>query len=132
MNPFTVLIVEDNSTFRHALREILIAQFPCMVVEESADGREALEKVNKSLPALVFMDIKLPGESGLEITRKIKAQYPDIVVVVLTSYDLPEYHDAAFRYGANHFIVKGSSTFEEISSLINSAFAARGIDTTCH
>jgi DNA-binding NarL/FixJ family response regulator len=70
------------------------------------------------------MDVRLPGENGLEITRKIKIQRPDIVVMILTSYDLPEYRDVALQCGANHFIVKGSSTFEEISSLVN-FYAAR-------
>ena len=71
------------------------------------------------------MDVRLPGENGLEITRRIKLQRPDIVVLILTSYDLPEYREVAMQYGANHFIVKGSSTFEEISSLIKSYSAKR-------
>ena len=118
MNPFNVLIVEDNLTFRHALAEILQSQFPGMAIAEARNGVEAFEKTHDFNPDLVFMDVRLPGENGLEITRKIKIQRPDIVVMILTSYDLPEYRDVALRYGANHFIVKGSSTFEEISSLI--------------
>jgi len=126
MDPFNVLIVEDNLTFRQALTEVLRSQFPYMVMEEAGNGPEALEKIDAFSPALIFMDIKLPGENGLEVTRRIKARYPAMVVVILTSYDLPEYRDAAFRYGANHFIVKGSSTFEEISSLIETVAADRG------
>ena len=118
MNPFNVLIVEDNLTFRHALAEILQSQFPDMVIAEAGNGVEAFERIQDFNPDLIFMDVRLPGENGLEITRKIKIQRPDIVVMILTSYDLPEYRDVALHYGANHFIVKGSSTFEEISSLI--------------
>jgi len=118
MNPFNVLIVEDNLTFRHALAEILQSQFPGMAIAEARNGVEAFEKIHDFNPDLVFMDVRLPGENGLEITRKIKIERPDIVVMILTSYDLPEYRDVALHYGANHFIVKGSSTFEEISSLI--------------
>ena len=124
MEHFKVLLVEDNLTFRHALAEILQSQFPDMVIAEAGNGVEAIEKIHAFDPALVFMDIKLPGENGLEVTRKIKTQRPDIIVMILTSYDLPEYRDVALRNGANHFIVKGSSTFEEISSLIQS-YAAR-------
>ena len=124
MDPFNVLIVEDNLTFRHALAEILQSQFPDMTIAEAGNGVEAIEKIHDFNPVLVFMDVRLPGENGLEITRKIKIQRPDIVVMILTSYDLPEYREVALQYGANHFIVKGSSTFEEISSLINS-YAAR-------
>jgi len=125
MEPINALIVEDNSTFRSALREILKTQFPDMAIEEAADGDEALRKIHASPPALVFMDIKLPGENGLEITRKIKMEHPEVIVMILTSYDLPEYRDAALRYGANHFITKGSSTFEEIYSLIEKIIASR-------
>ena len=125
MDPFNVLIVEDNQTFRHALAEILQSQFPDMAISEAANGIEAIEKIPLFNPDLVFMDVRLPGENGLEITRKIKLQHPDIVVMILTSYDLPEYREVAMRYGANHFIVKGSSTFEEISSLIKSYAAKR-------
>ena len=131
MHPFNVLVVEDNLTFRQALTEILKSQFPCMVIEEANDGPEALQKIDALLPTLVFMDIKLPGENGLEITRKIKARHPEMIVMILTSYDLPEYRDVAFRYGANHFIVKGSSTFEEISSLIESVISARNLPPPC-
>jgi DNA-binding NarL/FixJ family response regulator len=127
MDPINVLIVEDNFTFRTALREILKTQFPNMAIEEAADGDEALKKIHRCPPALVFMDIKLPGENGLEITRRIKTEYPDMIVMILTSYDLPEYRDAAIRYGANHFIIKGSSTFEEIYSLIERIIASRGV-----
>lgn len=125
MDPFNVLIVEDNQTFRQALTEVLKSQFPYLAIEEAGNSAEAFEKIDMFSPNLVFMDIKLPGENGLDITRRIKAQHPDIVIMILTSYDLPEYRDVAFRYGANHFIVKGSSTFEEISSLIENVVADR-------
>jgi DNA-binding NarL/FixJ family response regulator len=126
MDPFNVLVVEDNLTFRQALTEVLKSQFPYMAIEEAGNGAEAFEKIHNFSPALVFMDIKLPGENGLDLTQRIKAQHPEIVVMILTSYDLPEYRDVAFRCGANHFIVKGSSTFEEISSLIKNIAADRG------
>jgi YesN/AraC family two-component response regulator len=125
MPSFNILIVEDNLTFRHALAEILYSQFPDIAIAEARNGAEAFEKIQEFNPDLVFMDVRLPGENGLEITRKIKIQRPDIVVMILTSYDLPEYRDVALHYGANHFIVKGSSTFEEISSLIKNYTAKR-------
>jgi DNA-binding NarL/FixJ family response regulator len=64
------------------------------------------------------MDIKLPGENGLELTRRIKARYPEIRVIMLTSYDFPEYREAAGRCGAYGFLSKGSSTAEEIQDLV--------------
>jgi DNA-binding NarL/FixJ family response regulator len=66
------------------------------------------------------MDIKLPGENGLELTAKIKAIYPNITVIILTSYDTPEYREAAIQAKANHFLSKGSSTREGILTLVKS------------
>jgi DNA-binding NarL/FixJ family response regulator len=62
-------------------------------------------------PDLIFMDIKLPGENGLEVTRQIKQVYAYIVIVILTSYDIPEYRQQAFRNGADCFISKDQISF---------------------
>ncbi len=104
----TALLVEDNVTFRDSLKETLHTRFPAIGVTEAGDGEEALRKIEACVPDLIFMDIKLPGENGLNLTKKIKTAYPDVVVVILTSYDLPEYREAAFQYHANHFIAKAS------------------------
>jgi len=117
-----ILIVEDNISFRDSLKEILVTRFPGLVIEEAGEANEAMQKVDSFCPELIFMDIKLPGESGLELTRRIKAQCPEIKIVVLTSYDLPEYREAAARFGANDFLTKGASTREEILKLVESFF----------
>jgi DNA-binding NarL/FixJ family response regulator len=91
-----------------------------MVIEEAGDGIEALRKVHTLLPDLVFMNIGLPGESGIEVTKRIKKDFPGITVVILTSYDLPEYRNAAFECGATYFITKDSLIWEEIEALIRS------------
>jgi len=131
MNRFKTLIVEDNVSFRQTLLEILANRFLFMSIEEAGDGEEALKKIGRLIPDLIFVDIKLPGENGLHLTQKIKAKYPEVVIIILTSYDFPEYREAAYRYGANHFIVKGSSSNEEILELVesileDSGFAADG------
>ena len=125
---FRTLIVEDNAIFRQSFKEILCAQFSYMVVDEAADGKEALQKVNSFRPDLVFMDIKLPGENGLELTKKIKADHPKIIIIIFTDYDLPEYREAAYQYGANHFISKSSSTREEMLTLVESILSDLGFD----
>lgn len=115
---FRTLIVEDSPAFRRVLRGILDREFPGMSIEEVDDGGAAMQRVRTFLPDLVFMDIRLPGVNGLELTARIKKDYPDITVIVLTSYDLEEYREAAKRYGANYFLTKGSSTEEEIVGLV--------------
>ena len=117
---FRTLIVEDSVIFRHLLKETINSQFPKMEVSEAADGEEARQKIKTLSPDLIFMDIKLPGESGLELTKAIKAQYPNIIIIILTSYDSPEYREAATQYNADYFLSKGSSTREGILALVKS------------
>jgi DNA-binding NarL/FixJ family response regulator len=125
---FKTLIVEDNDTFRQSLKATLGTEFPLMVIDEAAEGNEAMEKVRTFRPDLIFMDIKLPGETGLDLTKKIKAADANILIIILTSYDLPEYREAAQQYGADYFISKGSSTREEILELVRSILSDRGLD----
>ena len=66
------------------------------------------------------MDIRLPGENGLQLTKRIKTGYPDTKVVILTSYDSLEYREAAIRCGANCFISKDSMNWQQIETLIKS------------
>ena len=120
---FRTLIVEDNAPFRQSLREILCERFPAMVVDEAENGEEAMQKVEDSLPHLVFVDIKLPDENGLEVTRKIKARHSTTKVIILTSYDLPEYREAADHYGADYFLAKGFSSREEIMALVDDIYS---------
>jgi len=91
-----------------------------MVISEANDGEEALREIEIATPNLILMDIRLPGESGLELTRRIKDRYPEVSIVILTSYDLPEYREAASRYKANHFLSKSSATKQGIISLVES------------
>lgn len=123
------LIVEDSPVFRKTFKEALCKQFPLMAVEEALDGKEALEKITTFLPDLVFMDIRLPGETGLELTRRMKASHPHIVIIILTDYDLPEYREAAHDGGADGFIAKGALNLEDIGTLLESMFPGRVLDS---
>ena len=122
------LLVEDNKTFRESLKELLCTRFPSMDVEEAADGEEALQKIADLVPGIIFMDIKLPGENGLQITKKVKAKYPEIIVIMLTYYDLPEHREAALQCGANHFLSKGTS-IQEVVELVQSLISVKGLDS---
>jgi len=125
---FKTLIVEDNATFRQTLLESLSARFPAMIIAEASAGQEVLPKIETLLPDLIFMDIKIPGENGLSLTQKIKSRYPETIVIILTSFDLPEYRQAAYERGADYFLVKGSSTNEEILELVESILSNSGFN----
>jgi len=118
-----ILIVEDNAFFLQFLKETLHSRFPSADIIEASNGEEALEKIKALPPDAIFMDFRLPGENGLEVTKKIKTQYPDIIVVILTNYDLPEYREAAYQCKADHFLRKDS-----FLKMINSFLPNRNID----
>jgi len=125
MTVLKTLIVEDSAFYRQLLKEALNSRFPSMEIFDATDGEEALRKIENFLPDLVFMDIKLPGESGLELTKKIKAQYPNIIIIILTAYDIPEYREAAVQAKANYFLSKGSSSKEGILKLVESILVGK-------
>jgi len=114
------LIVEDNASFRETFKEILQTLSPSMNIYEAAEGTEALQKVEVLKPDLVFMDIRLPGENGIQLTQKIEATYPDTKIIILTSYDSLEYREAAIRSGGNFYIPKDSSGHVHIEKLVKS------------
>ena len=121
----SVLLVEDNPIFRKSLKKMLAFRFPGLKIGEVSDGEEALQELENTNPDLIFMDIKLPGRNGLEVTRIIKEANSEVEVIILTSYDIPEYREAAFKSGANHFFVKGSTASDEIANIVRSSFKQR-------
>lgn len=120
-----ILIVEDSTIFRTLLKETLQSRFPSVQILEAADGEDAMQKVAAHAPDVIFMDVKLPGESGLDLTAKIKADHPNTIVIILTSYDTPEYREAAGKAKANYFLAKGSSSKEGILTLVQSILPER-------
>ena len=113
-----ILVVEDNATFRQAFKENLQLVGPYIVIQEAVDARECLEKVEAFRPHLILMDIRVPGESGLSLTKKIKVLYPAIQIIVMSSYDDLEYQEAALQFGARSFLTKDTLTLVRIKSLI--------------
>jgi DNA-binding NarL/FixJ family response regulator len=118
----TTLLVEDNAVVRALIRELLEFEFPSMSILEASDGKHTFRIIEDVAPDLVLMDIRLPDESGLSLTRRIKALLPETAVIILTSYDLPEYRQAAFQEGANFFLCKGDAGVDGLGPAIRSVF----------
>lgn len=125
--PF-VLLVEDNLAFRKSLKQMLVVRFPGIKIGEASDGEEALRKLESTHADLVFMDVRLPGKNGLEITKIIKETDSRVSVVILTSHDIPEYRAAAFDSGASYFFTKGNAGSDEIADCVKSIFRQNGKD----
>ncbi len=115
-----VLLVEDNNIFRKAFKNRLESHFSPMVIEEAANGEEVLKKIGGTPPHLIFMDIRLPGVNGLQLTQKIKKDFQNIHIAILTDYDLPEYREAAVEYGADLFFVKNALNWDEVEAFVKS------------
>jgi DNA-binding NarL/FixJ family response regulator len=114
----TTLIVEDNPSFRASLKEMLATRFPQMAVDDVGSSEEALERMESLRPDLMFVDIGLPGRNGLELTRQVRKHDTEVVIVILTNHDLPEFREAAYQYGADYFFSKSTSTMEEILTAV--------------
>ena len=115
----TALLVEDNEFFRKSFKKILNDRFPLLVVFESGTCREALQMCRDCRPDLIFADINLPDGNGLELSRTLRLRHPTISILILTSYDLPEYRQAALANGANYFFPKDSN-HEVLLSMVES------------
>ena len=113
-----LLLVEDNANYRKLIKETLSGEIPSLCIKEAADGKEAFQEIASCLPDIIFMDIGLPGENGLVLTKKIKQKYPKIVIVILTAYDLPEYQEAALQNGAQYFLLKNTIISHRIISVV--------------
>ena len=112
------MTVEDHLPFREMFKGHLLSEFPSMEVIEAANGEEAFKGLASYPVDLVFMDIRLPGENGLELTRKIKAKYKDVTIAMLTNYALAEYREAAAQCGADCFITKDLIEWDQISVMV--------------
>jgi two-component system, NarL family, invasion response regulator UvrY len=104
--PVRVLTVDDNAGSRNAAREAVSATPGFMAVGEAPDGAAALEAMDRLQPALVIVDVRMPGMSGVELARRIRGAYPDTVVLLVSSHDLFEGAATARACGACAFIRK--------------------------
>jgi DNA-binding NarL/FixJ family response regulator len=123
---FKTMLIEDNSPFRSVFKEGLKSRFPSMTITEAVNSEEALTEIGALSPHLIFMDIRLPGENGLELTRRIKTDHPEIIIIIFTSHNLPEYREAAIRHKADYFLSKSSIATDEIFKLIKIILLEKG------
>ena len=111
-NPIRILLCDDHLLIRASLKS-LIGEFPGIeVVGEASDGREALEHAGRLQPNVVLMDIAMPGLNGLEATRRLVKDYPQVRVVMLSMHADESHVLQALRAGASGYVLKGSAPRE--------------------
>jgi DNA-binding NarL/FixJ family response regulator len=103
----TVVLADDQALVRRGLRLILEAEPDLRVVAEAADGQQAIDAVARHRPAVVLMDIQMPGLDGLEATRRILTQEDNATrVLILTTFERDDYIFQALQLGASGFLLK--------------------------
>ena len=112
-----IVIADDHGIVRSGIRLLLERQPGLEVVAEAADGIEARDVVVSERPDLAILDVKMPGLTGLQATREIKAQVPDTAVLILSMHDDERYLFEALKAGASGYVLKSQADEELLEAI---------------
>lgn len=101
-----LLIVDDDAGFRDTLRVLLAQKEEVVVLGEAESGEEAIRLTDTLRPDVVLTDLAMPRMNGIEITRRLKARWPTLAVIIITVHDEEAYRRTALAAGAEAFLVK--------------------------
>jgi two-component system response regulator NreC len=113
----SILIADDHTLLRNGIRALLEDEHDMVVVGDANDGREAVRLAALLKPNVILMDIAMPLLNGLEATRQIKREHPEINVLVLTMYDHEEYFRQMLEVGASGYIIKRVAASELVGAI---------------
>src|SRR3990172_12566283 len=113
----TVVLADDHAVLRSGLRSLLDAEPDIEVIGEAGDGDEAVELVNSLRPAVVVMDLSMPGKGGIAATREIVAGEAQTRVLVLTMHDDEQYLYHVLEAGGQGYVVKSSADTDLLSAI---------------
>ena len=116
-HPVRVLIVEDDALMRAGLRGVLSGDPAIEVVGEAGDGREVLHRTRLLSPDIVLMDIRMPDLDGIAATRDVLAAFPDVKVVILTTFERDDYIFGALSAGASGFLLKRTRPEDQLAAI---------------
>lgn len=117
MDQIRILVVDDHPIVRQGIRSLLSNYPEFEIVGEADNGAKALEQVSRLTPNVTLLDIRMPGESGLEILKQIQQVQPSAKVLMLTSFDDDEYVMGALRAGAQGYVLKSVSDEMLVSAI---------------
>jgi two-component system NarL family response regulator len=113
-----VLIADDQTLFRSGLARLLETDPRVDVVGEAVDGADAVQRAATLKPDVILMDLKMPNLDGIEATRKIVSEHPEIKILVLTTFDADSYIMQALRAGASGYVLKDAQPAAIVSSIL--------------
>ena len=120
--PIRVLVVDDHAVVRSGLAAVLLSSDDLELAGEAGSGEEAVRQAERLMPDVVLMDLKMPGMDGVAATRAIHGRWPEIRIIVLTSFKDKEFVDGALKAGAMSYLLKNVSA-EELTRAIRGAAA---------
>jgi len=112
-----VVIADDHGIVRSGIRLLLEKQADIEVVAEAADGIEARDTVVRERPDLAILDVKMPGLTGLQATREIKAQAPEVSILILSMHDDERYLFEALKAGASGYVLKSQADTDLLAAI---------------
>ncbi len=112
MSKVKILLVDDHELFRSGMKGILQTRDDFVVTDEAASGEEAIDKVRKSVPDLVLMDVNMPGIGGMEATRRLQRIHPDLPVIAVTALSEDPFPNQLLDAGARGFLTKATPADE--------------------
>lgn len=115
--PLRVLVVDDHPMFRDGLRALLASSPDAELVGEAATGEEALALTAELRPDLVVMDVQMPGIDGIETTRRVLRESPEVRVLVVTMFEDDATVFSAMRAGARGYVLKGANYAEMLRAI---------------
>ena len=115
--PIRVVLAYDHAVVRKGIREFLEDSGDIRVVAEASDGAQAVALVTEHQPDVVVLDVQMPALTGIEATRRIKAEHPAVRVLILTAYDDDPYIFALLQAGASGYVLKTAGSDELVNAV---------------
>jgi len=115
--PIRIALVDDHALVRDGVRALLSVRPSFEVVGEAENGAQALDLCGKVSPDILLVDIGLQDMNGLELTRLLRIQYPDIKILILSMYDNHEYIATSIRAGASGYVLKNAPSREIVAAI---------------
>jgi len=117
MKKISILLAEDHVVVRESFRQFLEREANFEIVGEAGDGEEAVHMANQLNPDVIVMDISMPKLNGIEATKRIKAQQPSAVILILTAYAYEQYIFPLLEAGAAGYLLKDVSCSELVRAI---------------
>lgn len=104
-----VLIADDQELIRQSLKIVLGTDSEIEITDTVGDGTDVLKSLEKNVPDVILMDVRMPKMDGTVCTKEVKKKYPDVKIIILTTFDDDDFIYSALKYGASGYILKGIS-----------------------